>query len=102
LGVTIYIGTCFPDVIVNGNDKRIIDDVFDVIATGVQSDIKAAFSKNLTVLERYIAKETVAEVISGNLIVTSTYRDSGGTLHYMIFKNSGQSGTLRSVYPFKA
>lgn len=93
-----YIGTCFPDVVVNGNDKKVIDDVFDVIGKGNQSDIKTAFVSNRTVLEKYVDKQTVADVIAGSLDVTSTDGDSGGTLHYMVFKASGK---LKGVYPFQ-
>ncbi len=94
-------GSCFPEVVVNGKDKTVIDDVFDTIDKGNQSDIKTAFSANQSVLKKYINTQEIDDVIAGNLEVTATDGDSGGSLHYMVFDTSGQTGNPKAVYPFK-
>jgi len=96
-----YIGACLPDVVVNGNDQKKVDGVFDVIDKGNQSDIKTAFSANQSVLKKYINTQEIDDVIAGNLEVTATDGDSGGSLHYMVFNATRQSGNIKAVYPFK-
>jgi len=95
-----YISTCFPDVIVNGNDQRVIDNVFGVIGTGNSSNIKTAFSKNKTILGQYLSNQVISDVIAGTLEVTTTDGDSSGSIHYMVFNATGQSTNWKAVYPF--
>jgi hypothetical protein len=95
-----YIGTCFPDVVVNGIDQNVIDNMFVVIGTGNNSDIKSAFSKNKRVLGQYLSNQVISDVIAGTLEVTTTDGDSSGSIHYMVFNATGQSTNWKAVYPF--
>ena len=95
-----YQGTCHDDVVVNGNDQKVVDDVFDVIKKGNKSKIKTAFSQNQRVLGQYLTLQDISDVIGGTLDATATDGDSKGSIHYMVLSASGQSTNWKSVYPF--
>lgn len=95
-----YQGTCHDDVIVNGNDQKVVDAVFDIIEKGNNSNIKAAFIQNRRVLGQYVNAQNISDVIGGTLEATATDGDSNGRIHYMVLSAAGQSTNWKAVYPF--
>jgi hypothetical protein len=93
-------GSCLPDADVNGNDQKVIDDVFDVIDKGNQLDIKAVFVDNQRTLKKYLSTKIVSSVLAQTVAVTATDGSSSGSIHYMVFTSTGQSGSVAEVYPF--
>lgn len=88
-------GNCLPDVLVTRLHQPTVDDVITAIRSGVQSDIKAAFSANSTVLANYLAGSDISAVISGAAVAT-TERGSHGE-RFIIIRDL--QGAITAAYP---